>query len=114
MQGQHEGPHSIGVLMRNKYRTLSDGSRVGQGGATIFLVDSRGYPRSLPFHEIIPDGDGYRATLGAFEYSLSTRGQLITQNEKTTYPLENGLNILKIYAIRRWGNRLLVNDEKAI
>ena len=29
MQGQHEGPHSIGVVMAD-YKKLKDGSRVGE------------------------------------------------------------------------------------
>lgn len=79
---------------------LDNGKKTGTFGAMVFLVDSRGNPTSLPYHEIIPSGNGgYRARLGSLEFDLDEKGYLIEGMDE--YPVGLGLRLLHCYVVER-------------
>ncbi|MBI2148965.1 hypothetical protein HYU23_04745 [Candidatus Woesearchaeota archaeon] len=49
----------------------------GRKGASTYLLDKRGWPKSFGYHEITPTSDGFIADFGACEYSLDKKGKLV-------------------------------------
>jgi hypothetical protein len=50
----------------------------GQKGGMVYVLDERGWPRSLGYHVITPTSGGFKTSLGACEYSLDKKGHAIT------------------------------------
>ena len=74
-------------MVKEEIETLSDGSLVRKLGASVFLVDRRGNPRSLPYQKIVPIEDGYQASIGTKNFKLDKKGELAVGREEYTFDL---------------------------